>query len=318
VPAITVDDVLVLPRVARPKPSARARHARVFTAHFSRGGAGLPIWRPFHSLDPSVTDPFYLVAQGGPLEFTPGAALGSGTSWHPHRGFETVSYIIDGEIRHQDSFGGGGLIKSGDIEWMTAGSGILHDEQPSDAFVHSGGWSHMIQVWVNLPAALKMVPPRYQAIEKERLGLFTSHDGGALIRLISGRIGDRVGPAQTRTPIVLAHVTLSPGSELAMEWNPGYSALAFVLSGRGYVGSDRQPVRDHELAVYGDGETLIVGANAAQALDVRGLELLLLGGAPLREPVAHRGPFVMSTEAELRQAYEDYAAGRMGTVPPGG
>jgi redox-sensitive bicupin YhaK (pirin superfamily) len=313
-PAITVENTLALPRLI-PEPSARSRSARIVTAHFSRGGAGLPVWRPFHALDPRVTDPFYLLAQGGPFNFDPGKALGSGTTWHPHRGFETVSYIIDGEIAHQDSFGGGGLIKGGDLEWMTAGSGILHDEQPSERFVASGGWSHMIQLWVNLPGALKMIPPRYQAIEQTKLCLFTSSDGGALIRLISGRLLDVVGPAQTHTPIFFAHATLSAGAEVTMPWNPQYNALAFVLGGEGYVGPDRHPIAAHELALCGEGDAVTIGANSRQQADVPNLDVLLIGGLPIQEPIAHRGPFVMNTEAELRKAFEDFEAGKMGVIP---
>src|SRR2546423_3538888 len=181
-PAITVDDTLVLPRIPRPDPATSKTRAvaQVITAHRQVEGAGFTIRRPFPgALTLVESDPFLLLDHLGPQVNDPGEAKGA--PWHPHRGFETVSYILDGEIAHHDSNGGGGIIGEGDTQWMTAGGGILHDEMPTDDFLRSGGRSHGVQLWVNLPAALKRTAPRYQAITKDQLTLLTSADGGALV-----------------------------------------------------------------------------------------------------------------------------------------
>src|SRR5579871_2651671 len=185
-PAITVDNPLVLPRLAPIGDEATARPVRrVVSAHHQREGAGFEIWRPFPGeLSMEEADPFLLLDQGGPTAYGPDEAVGA--PWHPHRGFETVTYVVDGEIAHHDSNGGGGVIREGDTQWMTAGSGILHDERPTDEFLARGGLMHGVQLWVNLPARLKMTPPRYQAITGDRLTLLSSPDGGALVRLIAG------------------------------------------------------------------------------------------------------------------------------------
>ncbi|HEX6311993.1 MAG TPA: pirin-like C-terminal cupin domain-containing protein, partial [Acidimicrobiia bacterium] len=238
-----------------------------------------------------------------------------GAPWHPHRGFETVTYVIDGVVAHHDSNGGGGVIGEGDTQWMTAGSGILHDEVPTEAFVRSGGRTHGVQLWVNLPAALKLTPPRYQAITGDRLTLLTSDDGGALVRLIAGELDGHDGPGSTHTPITYAHASINPGAQLDVAWNPAFNALLYVLSGRGYAGPDRRPVDAHHLVVFGEGDHLSLRAAPAQPDDSPNLEVLLLGGLPIREPIAHYGPFLMNTRAEIIQAVEDFQAGRMGSVP---
>ena len=314
-PAVTVDNPLVLPRIAAPPADHRDRPvAHVARSRHVMEGAGFAVWRPFPgTVDAVVADPFFLLDQIGPTEVGPNEAVGA--PWHPHRGFETVSYVIDGAISHHDSNGGGGLISDGDTQWMTAGSGILHDEVPSEAFLSSGGPSHAVQLWVNLPAALKFTPPRYQSITKDRLTLLSSADGGALVRLIAGDLAGYSGPGATHTPITYAHVTLHPGAELSVPWEPTFNAMVYVLSGRGVAGRERRPVEDHDLVVFGPGDSITMAAAPTQATDVSGLDLLLLGGLPIREPIAHYGPFLMNTRQQLLEAIEDFNAGRLGRIP---
>ncbi len=316
-PAITVENPLVLPRLSTP-PAAAARRpvARVVPAHHVVEGAGFEVWRPFPGgIDTHVADPFFLLDQLGPVEYAPNEAVGA--PWHPHRGFETVTYVIDGVVEHHDSNGGGGIIGEGDTQWMTAGAGILHDEVPTKAFLRSGGRTHGVQLWVNLPAALKFTPPRYQAITADSLRLLASPDGGTLVRLIAGDLDGHAGPGSTHTPIAYAHASLRPGARLEVPWEPTFNALVYVLGGRGLVGAERRPVEAHELVVLGPGDVVTVEAGDAQPEDSPDLEGLLLGGLPIREPIAHYGPFVMNTRAEIVEAIEDFQAGRLGQVPAG-
>jgi redox-sensitive bicupin YhaK (pirin superfamily) len=258
-------------------------------------------------------DPFVHMDQMGEVEYASGEP--KGTAWHPHRGFETVTYMIDGTFQHQDSTGGGGIITNGDTQWMTAGSGILHIERPPETLVASGGLFHGIQLWVNLPAADKWVAPRYQDIGRQRVTLLTSADRGALVRLIAGRIGEDAGPGQTYTPITMVHATVAPGARLELPWDQAWNALVYVLSGHGQIGPDHRPIGTGQLAVLGAGDSITVAADQSQEARHPNLDVLVLGGRPIREPVAHYGPFVMNTRSELAQAFEDFQRGRMGTVP---
>ncbi|MCB1254304.1 MAG: pirin family protein, partial [Austwickia sp.] len=251
--------------------------------------------------------------QMGEVEYAPGEP--KGTPWHPHRGFETVTYIIDGTFIHRDSHGGGGTITDGDTQWMTAGSGLLHIETPPESLVLSGGLFHGAQLWVNLPAALKMSPPRYQDIRSGQVSLLTSADGAALVRVIAGELDGHPGPGVTHTPIALVHASLPAGTRLDLPWRADFNALVYVLAGSGTVGAQGRPVRAGQLAVFGAGDVVTATADAGQESRSPELELLILGGAPIREPVAAYGPFVMNTRAELVQAFEDFQAGRLGTVP---
>jgi len=312
-PAITVEDTLVLPRIPVPDPvTSRARPvARLITAQRAVEGAGFAIRRPFPGeLSLAEADPFLLLDHVGPQVNGPGEAKGA--PWHPHRGFETVSYILDGEIAHHDTNGGGGVIGEGDTQWMTAGGGILHDELPTERMYRAGGPAHAVQLWVNLPPALKMTTPRYQSITRDALRLLTSDDGGALIRLIAGDIGGFTGPGATHTPITYAHVTLAPGAQLLVPWNQAFSAFAYALTGRGSAGPERRPIESGQLVVFGPGDHLVVEAAERQA---EPLDVLLLGGMPIGAPIAHYGPFVMNTREEIMQAIEDYQAGRLGIIP---
>jgi redox-sensitive bicupin YhaK (pirin superfamily) len=314
-PAVTPADLLVLPRVARPAPGTAQRP--VLTTVESREtfeGEGFPVRRPFPGrLALSVTDPFLLLDQMGAVEYAPGEP--KGTPWHPHRGFETVTYIIDGAFEHQDSTGGGGLIADGATQWMTAGSGLLHIETPPERLVASGGLFHGVQLWVNLPANLKFTPPRYQDISAGSVSLVASEDGGSLVRIIAGELAGHEGPGITWTPITYAHATISAGAELSVPWRPDFNALVYVLSGRGTVGVERTPVSTGSLAVLGAGDALTVAADHRQDAPSPSLEVLLLGGSPLREPIVHHGPFVMNSHSEIAQAIDDFKAGRMGQVP---
>jgi redox-sensitive bicupin YhaK (pirin superfamily) len=314
-PAVTVENPLTLPRIPRTDPAVdRPRRVRsVTTAPQGYEGEGFPVRRAFAGVDMAALDPFIHLDQMGEVEYAAGEP--KGTPWHPHRGFETVTYMIDGEMAHSDSNGGGGLIGGGDTQWMTAGAGILHIETPPEHLVMSGGLFHGFQLWVNLPKALKFAPPRYQDIRATSVGLLSSADGGALIRLIAGELAGHAGPGSTHTPITLVHATVSPGASVSLPWRTDFNALAYVLGGRGTVGAERRPIEAGQLAVFGAGDTVTVAADAGQGSRNPQLDVLFLGGLPIREPVMMYGPFVMNTKAELVQAFEDYQAGRLGSIP---
>ncbi len=269
--------------------------------------------RAFAGVPQGLLDPFVHMDQMGEVEYAPGEP--KGTPWHPHRGFETVTYMIDGTFRHRDSIGGGGLITNGDTQWMTAGNGILHIEAPPEELVASGGLFHGVQLWVNLPAADKMIPPRYQDIGARNVGLLASPDGGTLIRLIAGDLDEHRGPGATHSPMAMAHLTLAPGARVTLPWSREFNALAYVLGGAGTVGEDGQPIGTGQLAVFGAGDSLTISAAARQDSRTPELDVLVLGGRPIGEPVYAYGPFVMNTRAEVAQAFEDYQAGRLGTIP---
>jgi redox-sensitive bicupin YhaK (pirin superfamily) len=312
-PAVSVENLLVLPRVTEPGPQAERPVLKVTTAPSGFEGEGFPVRRAFAGVDLPQLDPFVHMDQMGEVEYAPGEP--KGTPWHPHRGFETVTYIIDGVFRHQDSNGGGGLITNGDTQWMTAGGGILHIEEPPEALVASGGLFHGFQLWVNLPARLKMTQPRYQDIRAGQVALLTSADGGALLRVIAGEVDGHAGPGVTHTPITLVHATVSPGAQVRIPWRTDFNALGYVLAGAGSVGAERRPVRTGQLAVFGPGDSITFAADKKMDGPSPSLDILLLGGEPIGEPVAAYGPFVMNTRAELVQAFEDFQAGRLGTIP---
>jgi len=314
-PAVTVEDPLSLPKIEVPEAAAVTVRpvTQVTTAPQGLEGEGFPVRRAFAGVALGDLDPFVHMDQMGEVEYGP--CEPKGTPWHPHRGFETVTYMIDGTFQHQDSIGGGGLITNGATQWMTAGAGILHIERPPDDLVASGGLFHGIQLWVNLPAADKWVPPRYQDIEPQAATLLASTDGGALVRVIAGPVAGKQGPGTTYTPISLVHATLNPGAQLVLPWPAEFNALVYVLGGNGTVGPDASPVHTGQLAVHGAGDALVVAADQAQESRYPNLDILVLGGRPIREPVAAYGPFVMNTKDELAQAFEDFHAGRLGTIP---
>ncbi|QNG20340.1 pirin family protein [Rhodococcus triatomae] len=310
-PAVTVDDILTLPRVNAPEPQSTDRPVKtVTTAPQGYEGEGFPVRRAFAGVSLGALDPFIHMDQMGEVNYAPGEP--KGTPWHPHRGFETVTYMIDGIMEHQDSHGGGGVIGGGDTQWMTAGEGILHIEAPPEHLVVSGGLFHGMQLWVNLPRSDKMTTPRYQDITGKEVALLSSPDGGALIRVIAGEIDGHRGPGSTYTPISIAHLSIAPGASVTLPWNPEFNALAYVMAGNGLVGSERRPVHTGQLSVFGRGDTVTLAAADTQDSRSESLEVYLIGGKPIREPVAMAGPFVMNTRAEVMQAFEDFQAGRLG------
>jgi redox-sensitive bicupin YhaK (pirin superfamily) len=314
-PAVTVENVLELPRIVEPDPLVVAQRpvTEVSSAPGGFEGEGFPVYRAFAGISTRALDPFVHMDQMGQVDYAPGEP--KGTPWHPHRGFETVTYMIDGLFQHQDSNGGGGLITDGATQWMTAGSGILHIETPPEALVLSGGLFHGIQLWVNLPRASKWNPPKYQSIEGHEVTLLSSADGGALVRIIAGELDGHPGPGSTFTPITLVHATISPGARLVLPWRADFNALVYTLAGHGSVGAEGKPIAAHQLAVLGPGGALTVTASDRPDEATPRLDVLILGGEPIREPVFHYGPFVMNTKAEVLQAMEDYEAGRLGIIP---
>ena len=314
-PAASSLNLLQLPRIPRPDLLAAQFRAvtQVVDAPTKLEGAGFQVRRPFPSNDLYYADPFLLLDHLGAVEYAPGEAKGA--PWHPHRGFETVTYIMDGAFQHHDSTGGSGLITDGATQWMTAGAGILHEEMPTEELLTKGGLFHGVQLWVNLPRDLKWTPPRYQDIGSARVVLLSSHDAGSLVRLIAGELGGHIGPGVTRTPITYAHATVGPGTRLEAPWPRDFNALVYVLAGHGAAGFASHPIREGQLAVLGSGDALAVEAAARQESRSPNLEVLLLGGLPIRDEVVFHGPFVMNTREEIIQAMEDYRAGRLGTIP---
>ena len=310
-PAVTADPTTLTRIDPVPVDVVERPVVSVTTAPSGFEGEGFPVRRAFAGVPSHLLDPFIHMDQMGEVDYGPYEPRG--TDWHPHRGFETVTYMIDGTFQHQDSHGGGGIINDGATQWMTAGKGILHIETPPEALVVSGGLFHGVQLWVNLPASKKMSDPRYQNLEADEVQLLASPDGGSLIRLIAGDIGGHEGPGSTHTPITLAHVTIWPGSQLHLPWREDFNALVYGLDGEGTVGLDGAAIGRGQLAVLGAGGALTLSGTGTTPFEV-----MLLGGQPIREPIATYGPFVMNTKAELAQAFEDFQAGRLGTIPANG
>ncbi len=313
-PAVTVDDLTVLPRVRRPGLGDQPRPVwQVTTAPTGFEGEGFPVRRAFAGMDLGHLDPFVMMDQMGEVDYAPGEP--KGTPWHPHRGFETVTYIIDGVFDHQDSHGGGGTITNGDTQWMTAGAGILHIESPPEWLVQQGGLFHGIQLWVNLPRDAKANAPKYQDLRSSTVSLLASDDAGALVRVIAGDIDGHSGPGSTFTPMTLVHATLEPGAQLELPWQPEFNALVYVLNGDGTVGHDKRPLHSGQAAALGAGDFVTVAANGSQESRSPQMDVIILGGQPIREPLAWAGPFVMNTKAEVLAAFEDYEKGRFGHIP---
>jgi redox-sensitive bicupin YhaK (pirin superfamily) len=315
-PALTPDDPFALPRISLPGADTRARPvAAVVDAPRFLEGEGFEVRRAFAGIDLSLADPFLLLDHMGAVEYAPGEAKGAPD--HPHRGFETVTYMLDGKIKHRDSNGGGGVITDGATQWMTAGAGIVHSELPTEDLVVAGGLFHGVQLWVNLPKDQKWSPPRYQDIASQSVSLLSSEDGGAVVRVIAGAIDGHDGPGSTRTPITYAHATISAGARLRVPWRADFNAMAYVLAGRGSAGPEPtlHPIAEGQLAIFDHGDSMEIRADERQDAHTPALEVLLLGGRPIGEPVAWYGPFVMNTKAEIIEAIEDYQAGRMGSIP---
>lgn len=280
---------------------------RTYPALRTTEGGGFVVHRPFPTRLLMDFDPFLLLDEMGPVNYAPGEAKGAPD--HPHRGFETVTYVLDGRFRHRDSTGHAGTLGPGDVQWMTAGAGVVHSEMPDPEFAQAGGRSHGFQLWVNLPRRDKLIAPHYQEISAERIPNATSPDGRVQVRVIAGEAFGVRAAIETRTPILYQHFTLQPGATVAQPVPAGYRVFAYALAGTGRYGPDRQRVDERHMVVYGDdGDTATFEASDTP------LDLLLIGGVPLNEPIVRYGPFVMNTEEEIRQAVVDYQTGRMGRI----
>jgi len=273
-------------------------------------GGGFLVRRPFPQASFSEFDPFLLLDEMGPMEVGPGEAKGAPD--HPHRGFETVTYLLSGEMEHRDSRGHAGRLTPGDVQWMTAGAGVIHSEMPSAAFQRDGGRMHGFQLWVNLPQREKMTKPRYQEIPRAQIPEAKSADGLVTVRVIAGEAMGRQAVIETHTPIVYLHYTIEPGGVVEQRVPAEYNTFAYLIEGAGRFGAERERAGDGQMVLFAqDGDTIRI-ENPVDA-EAR-LDLLLVAGVPLNEPVARYGPFVMNTEREIRQAFEDYARGRMGAI----
>jgi redox-sensitive bicupin YhaK (pirin superfamily) len=284
---------------------------RIVTAHKQREGGGFVVRRPFPSYGLTVVDPFLLIDEMGPVDYAPGEAVGAPD--HPHRGFETVTYVLEGEMEHEDSAGHRGSLRAGDVQWMTAGAGIIHSEEPSRALREKGGRVHGFQIWINLPARLKMTRPRYQEIAAAQIPVAETADGRARVRVIAGEALGVRAVIDTHTPITYQDWTVAEGADLTVPLAREQHALIYVFEGNVKVGNNDgndggRLVTDGQMAILADGD----------AVRFRGVtgggRFLLLSGVPLGEPVARYGPFVMNNEAEIDQAVQDYQSGRMGEI----
>ena len=280
------------------------RIAQIVPAEHTYEGEGFGVFRPFPQARLAMLDPFLLLDEMEPKVHAPNEAVG--TSDHPHRGFETVTYVLEGEFEHGDSAGNHGVIRAGGVQWMTAGAGIVHREQPGESIRRNGGRTHGFQLWVNLPAADKMTAPAYQGFEPADIPASTVD--GVTVRVIAGELSGLRGVADTHSPIVYAHVTIDEGATFRADLPHDSNVGLYLFAGGGAVGPSEQPVQTHDLVIF-DRESGTISVTATEPL-----ELLLLAGKPLNEPVARYGPFVMNTRQQLIDAFEDYQAGRMGAT----
>jgi redox-sensitive bicupin YhaK (pirin superfamily) len=279
---------------------------KVLSSHRQLEGAGFIVRRPLPAPGLTALDPFLLIDEMGPIEYAPGEAVGAPD--HPHRGFETVTYVLEGEVVHEDSAGHRGVIKPGGVQWMTAGAGIVHSETPSAGVLESGGRAHGFQIWVNLPARLKMTRPRYQELGAEQIPTAASTDGRAKVKVIAGAALGVRAAIDTLTPIVYQDWSLEAGADVTLAVDAEQRVLVYVFRGDVRVGDRGTSVADGQLAVLGSGDAVRLRGGHGSA------RLLLLAGVPLGEPVARYGPFVMNDEREILQAFDDYRSGRMGEI----
>ena len=286
--------------------SAIRETTRVVTAHRQREGAGFIVRRPVPTPGLELADPFLLLDEMGPVDYGPGEAVGAPD--HPHRGFETITYMLEGEFEHEDSAGHRGVLRPGDVQWMTAGAGIVHSEMPSQRIREKGGRVHGFQIWINLPARLKMTRPRYQEVSADKIPEAGSEDGRASVRVIAGEALGARAVIDTHIPIVYHDWKIGAGAEVTVPLPREQQALAYVFQGSVLVGNEGKEIRDGQLALLGPGDAVrFRGAPSAG-------RLLLLAGVPIAEPVARYGPFVMNTMGEIRQAMIDYQSGRFGEI----
>ena len=267
-------------------------------------GEGMIVTRPFPTAQLDQLDPFLLLDRLGPVTHGPGEAKGAPD--HPHRGFETVTYVLDGAIEHEDSQGNRGLIGAGDVQWMTAGSGVIHSELPSEDIRRNGGNVHGFQLWVNLPRRDKMMNPRYQELRADQIPSAKSTDGKIEVTVLAGEALGTKATIDTRTPILYLHARLAPGARFTQPVPETYNAFAFVFRGEARFG-DRVASENDMVVFERNGDEVEIVTDS-------GAELLLIGGVPLHEPIARYGPFVMNTVGEIRQAMLDYQSGHFGEI----
>ncbi|MEL6343499.1 MAG: pirin family protein [Myxococcota bacterium] len=280
---------------------------KVVTAHQQREGGGFIVRRPLPTAGIDLVDPFLMIDEMGPIEYGPGEAVGAPA--HPHRGFETVTYILSGSAEHRDSMGNHGVLEPGDVQWMTAGSGVVHAEMPSEKMRTQGGRVHGFQIWVNLPRAHKMTRPRYQQRAATEIPTATSDDGLAWVRVIAGKAMGVDAGIETFTPIQYLHYALQPGASVTQGVPPSHNALVYVFEGAVAIG--KQQIQRGQMAVLSAGDAVrLNGTDGGQS------QLLFLSGVPLNEPVARYGPFVMNAVGEIKKAMLDYSTGQMGTIAP--
>ena len=271
-------------------------------------GAGFLVRRPFPKPSFSEYDPFLLLDEMGPMQLGPGEAKGAPD--HPHRGFETVTYVLSGELEHKDSSGRTGQLRPGDVQWMTAGAGVVHSEMPSDEFARNGGRMHAFQLWVNLPKRDKLMKPRYQEIPNAQIPKATSDDGLVTVNVIAGEALGQKAVIETRTPIIYLHCQIKPGGSVTQQVPSAFNAFAYVIDGEGLFGNERERGTDGQMILFAqDGDEVRIENTANTTLGV-----LLIAGSPLNEPVVRYGPFVMNTREEIYEAIEDYSQGRMGAI----
>ncbi len=270
-------------------------------------GGGFVVHRPFPTRMLMDFDPFLLLDEMGPIDYAPGEAKGAPD--HPHRGFETVTYMLEGSFAHKDSAGHSGVLRAGDVQWMTAGAGVVHSEMPDPALAEAGGRVHGLQLWVNLPRRDKMIAPHYQEIPSERIPTAVTNDGKVRVKVIAGEALGVKAAIETRTPILYQHFTLEPGASIVQPVPSAFRVFAYALSGTGRYGNEARQIEAQRMVIFGDDGDAVALAAGDEPLDV-----LLIGGAPLNEPIVRHGPFVMNTEDEIRQAIVDYQAGRMGQI----
>lgn len=286
--------------------------AQILEASSTIEGGGFEVYRPFPGRAADWFDPFLLLDEMAPHHQKPGEAIGAPA--HPHRGFEAVTYILQGEVEHRDSAGHHGIIGPGDVQWMTAGDGIVHSEMPSTRMQTEGGVGHGLQLWVNLPASLRRTPPKYQALPDDDVA--SVGGPGWTAEVVAGSMLGVEGPAATHTPIGFARVTVQPGTTLHIPTTDGHTALVYAFAGTAAVGPAGDELRAHHLAVLADdgGEIVLTVADGAS----EPFDCVVLTGEPIGEPMVRYGPFVMNTPAELDEAVSDFNAGRMGTIPATG
>ncbi len=290
---------------------AQARSVRaVIDSTHTFEGAGFPVTRPFPTEQLMDFDPFLLLDEMGPMKLAAGEDTGAPD--HPHRGFETVTYLFEGEMEHRDSQGNVGRLKPGDVQWMTAGAGVIHSELTPTEFIKSGGTLHGVQLWVNLPSTAKMTKPRYQDIASTKMPVVTSKDGKVLVKVIAGESLDAKAVIETHTPIIYLHITIQPGGNIKQSIPSGFNTFAYIIDGQGQFGTEQQVGTDSQMVMFESNISEVLISNPANS--TKALNLLLIGGKPLGEQVARYGPFVMNTESEIHQAIADYRTGKFGTI----